>query len=442
MFTYLKLTNFKSFGNICFDFNKTKAETKRFIAIYGENGCGKSNFVSAFEFLLYSTVSFSTRNMIENVFKKQDELQKKIDSKIMEQLINGITLNFSKYRMIECTSPTIAEYGFKINGIEGYYKLTFDESIIDEELYYLIGSRRGKMFSIHSTQNNIEINIHNSMFTKEYKAELENEIKKYWGKTSFLGIFFNEISDKNNQYIKDNVLAPIEDVVNMIAHTSVFNKNYNRTEGFFTGRNSVIMPSGTIPIKDEEQLDYNAQIIKQYFCQLYSDVRDVYYEKNKFEDRIEYKLHIKKIISGKVRDVLFNYESSGIKKSLDIINALNSVINGETVIYDEIDDGIHDLLMESIISSVNSNSIGQLIITTHNTLLLETMDPQSAYVIYVDCDGNKEARCCADYDIRIQKTNNMRNQYLKGMFGGIPYTSEIDFSYMTNCINDGSENNE
>ena len=65
---------------------------------------------------------------------------------------------------------------------------------------------------------------------------------------------------------------------------------------------------------------------------------------------------------------------------------------------------------------------------THNTLLLEDLNPKSAYVIYMDSDGNKEARCIDDYDIRIQSSNNQRKLYLNGVFGGIPYTSDIDYS--------------
>ncbi|MEE1060771.1 MAG: transporter, partial [Ruminococcus sp.] len=64
----------------------------------------------------------------------------------------------------------------------------------------------------------------------------------------------------------------------------------------------------------------------------------------------------------------------------------------------------------------------------HNTLLLEDLDPKSAYVIYSDYNGNKEARCISDYDIRIQTSHNSRRLYLNGVFGGIPYNSDIYYS--------------
>ena len=433
MFTYLKLHNFKSFGDIEFNFKRTKKETKKFIAIYGENGCGKSNFVSAFEFFYSCMTAFMMRKAFEQYFTtKSDD---KSFSPFFEVVRNDI-IDFPAYRMVECTEPTTVEYGFMYNGKEGHYKLVFTDSIIEEEFYYLVGSKRGKLFSVKQNGDDMEINIHASAFSVEYKNEFEKELKKFWGKNTFLGIFFKELGEKNKRYIDENVSKVFADVMMSLMQTGVFAVQDVDISAVFRKVKcpscfSPISASGIIEPDGEKVLDRNAEIIRSFFTQLYSDIHDVYYEKNRFEDRIEYKLHIKKTIAGKIRDVLFDYESTGTKKTLEIINAMVAVMNGATVIYDEIDEGIHDLLMKSVISSLNNNAKGQLIITTHNTLLLETMDPQSAYVIYVDCDGNKEARCCADYGIRVQKTNNMRNQYLKGMFGGIPYTSDIDLSYMT-----------
>ena len=57
MFTYVKTKNFKSLKDIEINFNKTKAKTNRFIAIYGENGSGKTNIVELFKFLQESVMA-------------------------------------------------------------------------------------------------------------------------------------------------------------------------------------------------------------------------------------------------------------------------------------------------------------------------------------------------------------------------------------------------
>ena len=57
MFTYIKAKNFKSLKNIEFNLKRTKNITNDFIAIYGENGSGKTNLVELFKFLQQMTIA-------------------------------------------------------------------------------------------------------------------------------------------------------------------------------------------------------------------------------------------------------------------------------------------------------------------------------------------------------------------------------------------------
>ena len=56
MFTYIKLKNFMSFKDVTFDLKKGNKGPKNFIAVYGENGSGKSNFVSSIDLLRRSMI--------------------------------------------------------------------------------------------------------------------------------------------------------------------------------------------------------------------------------------------------------------------------------------------------------------------------------------------------------------------------------------------------
>ena len=108
-----------------------------------------------------------------------------------------------------------------------------------------------------------------------------------------------------------------------------------------------------------------------------------------------------------------------------MINDLLGACQGGTIALDEIDTGIHDLLLRTMLSSIDEWINGQLIITTHNTYLLETLRSQSIYVINVDYLGNKEVHCLDKYD--IHGTNNIRSMYIKGLFGGVPVVDEIEY---------------
>lgn len=436
MFTYIALKNFKSFGDIRFDFRKSKKEPKKFVAIYGENGCGKSNFVSVFEFMYYSFNSIKLNDVYDLITVNAKELSMKVPQMPMSSILNQISMRLNDYRMIGCAEPTTVELGFEIDGVEGYYNVTFAETILSEELYFLCGKKRGKVFSLTAGEKKIS----NGAFSTDYMSDFSKELDKYWGKHTLFAILSQELKEKNTDYVENNVSKALLDVFYWLNKTFVL---YTKCD-FHVPLSGLGEESysyeGTIPLKDEKQIDTNEKMLNDLLAQLYPDIKCVYYEKKVSNDKIEYSLHAKKVIANQIRDIPFDYESTGTRGLLRVLSAAVAVMNGETVIYDEIDSGIHDLLMKSLITSLVDAAPGQLIITTHNTLLLESIDPQSAYVIYVDCDGNKEARCIADYGDRVQKTNNMRNLYLKGLYGGIPYTSDIDFSFVFDKSESGGDN--
>ena len=106
---------------------------------------------------------------------------------------------------------------------------------------------------------------------------------------------------------------------------------------------------------------------------------------------------------------------------------------------DEIDQGIHDILMNNIIRNVSESLSGQLIFTTHDTFLLQELPPSSAYFINLDVKGNKLVLSGNDYDTKVLKNNNMQHMYLKGTFNAIPDPLEIDFIDIFYPIIDHSE---
>lgn len=447
MFTYVELTNFKSFGKIRFDFKKNKKEAKKFIAIYGENGSGKSNFVSSIELLSNLMTSFSSRKQLQelqNIIEKNENDSKiKLAALIKSLRLEEVATNFKKYRMIDCPDISTVKYGFIIDGIEGYYSVSFnDESIVKEELYYLANKQRGKLFSISEGENNtIEYNVYSQLFNnEEYEKQIDSTIQMYWGKHSFLSLILEEQKDKNKKFIIENISENLLKVISCFMCVFILCKS-SRTQsiGIISGSNIRIRDFENVEIdvsdkKKAKQLKVIESIIKNFFTQAYADIIDVYYEREFSPDNSKktdtYTLFVKKIIAGKPRVIPFSLESAGTQSVLSVLRAILEAVNGQTVVYDEIDNGIHDLLISNILTSVQNDITGQLIITTHNTLLLEEIDTPSAYVIYTDINGNKEARCFDDYSIRVQTSNNKRRLYLNGAFGGVPYSSEIDYSNM------------
>lgn len=420
-----------SFKDVTFDLRNGSKGAKKFISVYGENGSGKSNFVSSINLLRRSIDSFE---MLVNTEKIKELAQgKELPEGLMEMIIGGTNILrlTDNCRMVECDEETSIEYGFQIGEHEGYYILSFAEKFVYEKLYYFTGKQRGTLFEIKIDKGKIFPTFSNKLFkNKRTEGEIRDEIDKYWGKHTFLSILNKEREEKNEQYIDDHYLPYVFDIINMLGELTVHYKktSYSGSEVRAGKPNNILssLDAGKVEIAQESILDRSERILYDFFTQAYADIKDVFYEKRYEEKEISYKLYVKKMIGGKIRTIDFGHESAGTQHILDIIRSLLGVFCGVTVVYDEIDDGIHDLLLKNILESMIDDISGQLIITTHNTYMLESIDIKSVYLITVDYQGNKEVKCLDKYP-RIQGTNNPRVMYLKGLFGGVPIVDLLDY---------------
>ena len=80
--------------------------------------------------------------------------------------------------------------------------------------------------------------------------------------------------------------------------------------------------------------------------------------------------------------------------------------------------------------------------TTFSILLLEILPKEYIYILSTDYNGNKTINSIKEYGIKIQKNNNARDLYFKGVFGGIPTTDYIDFEEIKYALEDSEDNEE
>lgn len=421
MITYLKLKNFMSFKEIEFNFKRTEKDVKNLVAIYGENDIGKTNFVKAFSFLKDSIDALVQKITFDDLSNMSVAAVNEINIK---RLFDYMPMILKYARTIDCNDLTEIEYGFEINGNEGYYLLKFDDSIKYEKLYYKINVNKGIIFEIKNNNSQINSDLNNNVFiSKDYKEEVFSQIQRFWGKYTLLAILKKERKEKNKTFINNNLNKTIFEVIDYFDSINVY------TNDKINAENGTSISEGIIAKKQVKKLDSYEEFLREFFIQIYSNVVDVYYKREEKEkDLIKYTLFFRKRMSSKLIDIEYRNESTGTKKLLKEFDSILGVLDGKTEIVDEIDSNIHDLLMNAIINSLQDEITGQLIFTTHNTLLMETLDKTNIYVIVSDYEDNKEANCIADYDYKVQKNNSIRNLYLKGFFGGVPSINDIDFS--------------
>lgn len=445
MFTYVKAKNFKSLKDIEINLNRTKTKTNQFISIYGENGSGKTNIVELFKLLQQSTMSRATdiamNKMPKEFWKIQEEMSDQLPTEIRQ--IFQLSLNLKEYRMIDEEEATEIEYGFKINNKEGFYYIKFDDEIIEEKLYYTAGKQRAYLFEIKKEDNKIIKNLNKNIFINEkYNEELIDGIDKYWGKYTFLSLLSFETIEKNKEYIDNNISKNIIEVINEIWLMTVHvDKGALRImpDGFVRVRKLNNIQKGIVKKDKLSEIKKYENVLNIFFTQAYADIKEVKYEINEKEDRIHYELYFNKMIGGQIKSIPSRLESDGTRRILNQFDTIIGSLLGETVILDEIDNGIHDVLMKNIIMSIKDEITGQLIITTHNTLLLEILPKENIYILSTDYNGNKTINSIKEYGIKIQRNNNARDLYFKGLFGGIPTTDYIDFEEIKYALEDNEE---
>lgn len=444
MFTYVKAKNFKSLKDIEFNLNKTKTKTNQFISIYGENGSGKTNIVELFKFLQESVMA----RPMDIAIKTLPEEVMKLNSEYIKKMINilQLSLNLEEYRTIEEKEPTEIEYGFKIGKKEGYYYVKFNDEILEEKLYYMADKQRAFLFQINKNEKSIEKMLNKNIFKNlKYNEELVDIIDKYWGKYTFLSLLTFEMTEKNKEYIENNISGNIFEVIKEIILMTVHVDNETSkfiSDELLKRKNFGNIQEGYTKKENIKEIKKYENVLNIFFTQGYADIKEVKYKFEEREDKIYYKLFFYKLIGGKVKEISYEKESEGTKRILKEFDTLIGALLGKTVIIDEIDNGIHDLLMKNIIMSIKDEITGQLIITTHNTLLLEILPKEYIYILSTDYNGNKTINSIKDYEIKIQKNNNARDLYFKGVFGGIPTTDYIDFEEIKYALEDSKNETE
>lgn len=437
MFTKITLENFRSFDHIVFDLTEKGNVPKHLAVLYGENGAGKSNLMSAFVLLPELTRTMDVRDAYERLLTRdaifQDEKMEKVMREQMRHSLRDMSAIIKDYRMIDCEDPIVAEYEFNINGNNGCYRVEFgQDEIVHERLEYVLNRRRGLYFDCSSDGILINDTVIQGTNGKDFLVDVKETAKRYWGKHSLLAILLYEMKDKSNAFGRDNVTENFNTVLRefrgLSCAVSMGNKSW---EGLSSKLQVLKRPlQGHLSLRKETELDYASDFFTQLFTSVDLSVRKIFYKKEFHDDEIYYKLIEEKYIAGNYRRIDFERESAGNCQLLNISCYLLTACMGGVVILDEAEANIHDLLFQKLLEEIRPILKGQVIMTTHNTMLMEASFAREAtYILSVDPDNpsDKKIRCISDYRKRTYAANNIRNKYLNCEYGGVPELRQTEF---------------
>lgn len=418
MFTCIRMKNFKSFKNVTIDLSQKKNIAKPLAVIYGINGSGKTTITQAFLLLKRTIETMEIRGMLNDLLNekitplddfplKEDIMMKMIQSNLS---MNSIEKIIQSYKMVDTSDNMSLEYEFVINGSAGSYYIEFDNnSIVKERLEFKLNQRRGCYFNLEDE----EISINTKIFeSKEFYELIRNQVKMYWGKHSLLSILLFEMADKSDTFVNSNISNNLMKVILLL--TNIQYKMINTQER--TTNDSILynLQSGEIDKSEEKILDQVEKILDGIFKTIFKDIVKVFYKKNLENDQISYRLFLKKQIENKIFNINFSLESSGTKEILQLLPAFVAAASGKFVIIDEYGSRIHDVLSANLLESIVNQIQGQLILTTHNTMIMEcsNLEKDSLYFIVDDKTLKKSVKCITELEERLHPNYNYRTRYL------------------------------
>lgn len=435
LFTYVELKNYKSLVNLRVDLCSKNNVPKKFICIYGENGSGKTNFSSVFKTLSDTLKTLEIRDIREHILSER-EMGKNIDNNYLRFIYNDISNIITENKTINSTDNMSLEFGFLIDDKPGSYQIEFDnEKIVHEKLEYTLSKNRGCYFELFEN----EIKVNNFIFlNNSYKRDFITNIRKFWGKHSVLSILFYELKDKADGYLQEQLHENIFKILYFFDSIScrIIGQTYSLNQISSHFLSNINFDEGRVPLSEKNTLQSVENYIRWFFTSTYKDITNVYYKKNIIDNYIEYKLIIQKKIYGKIVDVNFELESYGTKSLLDLLPFFIATMQNGTVVIDEIDNAIHDILLFNLLKPLCAEMKGQLIITTHNVALLDLDVPKdSFYFVNISDDGTKEFNDATEFS-RIQPENSMRSLYLRNKFHGLPWEKmNINYTEGINILN-------
>lgn len=129
----------------------------------------------------------------------------------------------------------------------------------------------------------------------------------------------------------------------------------------------------------------------------------------------------------------FQFESSGTQLFFAYCPAIYRALrDGKTVVIDEIDNGLHPMLVRSLVNLFNDHDTNpkgaQLIFNTHDVELLDLDLLRRDQIFFVEKNNNTgESELYALSDFSPRKSDKIRKGYLLGRYGAIPNVGGIEW---------------
>ena len=422
MFYKVVLKNFKNFDffEINFKEGKTKESAKKLILLYGENGVGKSSFVDAFQLLMNSMNSLINIRTFNKSIINEVEYNEEIAISLSDHSKRfHIDYLIKDLKRISSNEPMeLVFYGYDQNRKSFEYSMVFDSSSIIKES--LIVNKK----SVFNIDENKKLQ-HSICDNREFSDKLEAYKNMYFGKHTLLSCVTYILEDFSQDYVIENVSDHLLGFVKEINLLDIFRPQTFRFDSYSYTYNDSLLPNLVRGVyRDDflERLDNTKSILSKFFSSLYENIDGVEYDVADSTNGVKkYSLVFLERSSNGIIRVPFGLESTGTKKLVALFTYFYQVFSQNmTALIDEIDSGLSVSLLQRIVSSFDVTKFrGQLILTTHNLMLMKEIWKKNIYIMRRDTNYHVIAYSLDIFKREIQPNTDIVGKYLKNRFGGV-----------------------
>ncbi|MBW2163660.1 MAG: ATP/GTP-binding protein [Deltaproteobacteria bacterium] len=381
-------------------------------AIYGGNASGKTNFCKALSFAKHLIV-LGTRpdaRIPVEPFRLSQQHRGKPSGFVFEILVGDRCYEYGFYLTPQQVEEEWLVEILKTTEREIYRRkkdsITFRPDIDKDQFMHFAfkGTRDNQLFLTNSVNQKVE----------RFKAIYE------WFRDGLLLIAPDTRFESFDQFIKED--SPLYDYMNEAL--SRLDTGIAKIGGEDIHFESIPM----LPIEIRNQIKEVLTENKPVRIRL--DTQGDRYVVQLKDDEIQAQKLVSFHLDSENKEVKFDLksESDGSLRLIDLLPAFLAMSQDgppQTLVIDELDRSLHTLLSRQLLAGYladcGPDSRSQLLITTHDVLLMDQdlMRRDEMWVAERDADGSSELIAFSDYK-EIRNDKDIRKSYLQGRLGGIP----------------------
>jgi len=380
--------------------NNLEIEGTNVKAIYGKNGSGKSGIINAVD--VFQKITNRKGYLYDN--KGKGYLQELINYQTNELYIN---FKFVLYSKTENKPYFIGNYKIVIVRDVEEDDIRIDEEVLSEvkrtsqKERIIFKSKNGKILE-SKFEDEINQKFTNLLEKRSVLEIIRNDLIHFMIKETpnnmdslALAIPFIFFSVNIDVYLEDSdthdyFLNIKHDINNIISNVSTKNKkkdikNLQSDENSFDYHMPKYLHSKIVNKKHQiEYIDMTKKLCE--FLQLFkNNLKNIDVEFRPYDTVSDYADLYFKYEQG--HTVYIDFESTGIKKLINLYETLVSVDEGGIAFIDEFDANIHDVFLIKIVEYFSQYSKGQLVFTTHNLGPMEILSKKKHSLDFLSDDS-------------------------------------------------------